>query len=70
MAKRYARLEYIEHDGPVSERTHPDFWERLQHGILLALREQDELTEMEYRHASDALGRQCRAQRSGREEQD
>ena len=58
MARRYASLEKIEHNRRITKEQDALFLHRLQSGLLLALKEQGQLNEMQYRHAQDRLDRQ------------
>lgn len=60
MAKRYASLEAIENDRKITRETDEAFLHQLQSGLLLALKEQGRLNEMQYRHAQDRLNQQRR----------
>lgn len=60
MARRYASLEKIEHNRQITKEQDAQFLHRLQSGLLLALKEQGRLNEMQYRHAQDRLDRQYR----------
>ncbi|MBM6723295.1 hypothetical protein [Pseudoflavonifractor phocaeensis] len=60
MARQYASLERIEHNRKITQETDHTFLYRLQDGLLLALKEQGQLNEMQYRHAQDRLDRQYR----------
>ena len=55
MARQYARLERIEHNEEISAKTHPEFWDRLRHGILLALAEEGTLGQTQYQRAWELL---------------
>ena len=60
MARQYASLERIEHNHRITRETDHAFLYRLQGGLLLALKEQGRLNEMQYRHAQERLDRQHR----------
>ena len=60
MARQYASLEWIEHNRRITRDTDHAFLYRLQGGLLLALKEQGRLNEMQYRQARDRLDRQHR----------
>lgn len=60
MARQYASLEQIKHNRKITQETDHAFLYRLQGGLLLALKEQGRLNEMQYRHAQDRLDRQHR----------
>lgn len=60
MAKKYASLERIENDRQITRETDAPFLYRLQSGLLLALKEQGQLSEMQYRRAQERLDRQYR----------
>lgn len=55
MAKPFAQLEYIEHDHKISWETDSAFLCCLQSSLLLALKEQGRLSEMQYRDAAARL---------------
>ena len=60
MAKQYASLEAIENDRKITKETDYEFLYQIQSGLLLALKEQGRLNEMQYRYAQDRLNQQCR----------
>lgn len=60
MAKQYACLEKIEHNRKITRELDEPFLYRLQSGLLLALKEQGRLNEIQYRYAQDRLDRQHR----------
>ncbi|MBM6884464.1 hypothetical protein [Pseudoflavonifractor phocaeensis] len=60
MARQYASLERIDHNRRITRETDHAFLYRLQGGLLLALKEQGQLNEMQYRQARDRLDRQHR----------
>lgn len=60
MAKRYAQLQRIENDRPITKETDYEFLYTLQNALLLALKEQGRLTQMQYRHAEERLQAQRR----------
>lgn len=60
MAKKYAKLDRIAHNEPITEENHDQFLWQLQTALLLALREQGRLSPMEYRQAEEALRKQRR----------
>ena len=58
----YTTLELIStsDDQPITPQTHAEFFHEFQLGVLLALKENGFLTEMQYRSAESALtGRKC-----------
>lgn len=61
MERRYASLERIENDRPITMETDALFLHHLQSGLLLALKEKGRLSELQYRRAQDRLDRQHRA---------
>lgn len=61
MGRQHAALERIENDRPITMETDAQFLHRLQSGLLLALKEQGQLSELQYRRAQDQLDRQHRA---------
>lgn len=60
MAKRYAQLQRIENDRSITKETDYEFLYTLQNALLLALKEQGRLTQMQYRHAEERLQAQRR----------
>ena len=60
MVKRYAQLQRIENDRPITKETDYEFLYTLQNALLLALKEQGRLTQMQYRHAEERLQAQRR----------
>ena len=60
MAKQYASLEAIENDRKITKEADYGFLHHIQSGLLLALKEQGRLNEMQYRYAQDRLNQQCR----------
>lgn len=60
MAKRFAQLQRIENDRPITKETDYEFLYTLQNALLLALKEQGRLTQMQYRHAEERLQAQRR----------
>ncbi len=60
MAKRFATLEKIEHNRKITREMDEPFLYRLQSGLLLALKEQGRLDQVQYHHAQDRLDRQHR----------
>lgn len=58
MARQYASLEQIENNRKITRETDGPFLYRLQSGLLLALKEQGRLSEIQYRHAQEHLERQ------------
>lgn len=55
MAKKQANLIRIDHNEPITGRTHCAFLCQLQCALLLALREQGWLSPMQYRQAEETL---------------
>lgn len=60
MAKRLAQLQRIENDRPITKEADYEFLYTLQNALLLALKEQGRLTQMQYRHAEERLQAQRR----------
>ena len=60
MARNFASLEGIENDHKITKATDEQFLHLLQSGLLLALKEQGRLSEMQYRTAQDRLDQQRR----------
>ena len=53
MAKPYASLERIDNNRPITPETDHKFLYRLQSGLLLALKENERLSEPQYRYAQE-----------------
>ncbi len=62
MARKFAELQRIDHDHKTTKETDYTFLYHLQNGLLLSLKEQGRLNEMQYRYAEEKL----RAQRRDR----
>lgn len=60
MEKKFARLQRIDHNQPITEKTHSEFLHNLQLSLLLALREQGTLNTMNLRYAEEILNSQRR----------
>lgn len=50
----------VGNDRPITRQTDPEFYFEFQQGVLLALKEQGTLTEMQFKYAQDALKEQRR----------
>lgn len=55
MAKKFAKLQRIDNDHKITKDTDYEFLYNLQDGLLLALKEQGRLSEMQYRNAKERL---------------
>lgn len=68
MARQSASLDKIEYNRKITRELDELFLHRLQSGLLLALKEQGRLNELQYRHAQERLDRQHRewVQKQGR----
>lgn len=60
MAKQFAKLQRIENDRRITKETDYEFLYQLQNALLLALKEQGRLSQMQYRHAEERLQTQRR----------
>ena len=58
MAKQFAKLEGVLQDHPITPKTDPVFLYHLKKALLLALKEQGQLSAMQCRAACDRLERQ------------
>ena len=58
MTRKFAKLQRIDHNREITEKTDDAFLYALQKALLLALREQEILSPMEYRHAEEMLKKQ------------
>lgn len=61
MAKQYAKLERVLQDHPIIPKTDAVFLYHLKKALLLALKEQGQLSAMQCRAACDRLARQQRS---------
>ncbi len=60
MSREFASLERIENDHKITRETDAPFLHRLQSGLLLALKEQGQLSQTQYQYAKEQLDRQFR----------
>ena len=67
MVKKYAQLESIHCDVPITAEDHCDFLNTLQRAMLLALKECGTLNEMQYRHAESKMEFQNRKDKKQKE---
>ena len=65
MAER-ARLEQIRGGRAVTEETDPEFWFHIQRAVLLALKDDGILSEVQLPYAEEMLRQQCRGGGAGR----
>ena len=65
MKRNIMQLRRIDFDRRITMESDPEFLFLLQNGLLLALKEQGRLNEMEYRRAEEDLMRQ-RQERAGK----
>lgn len=56
----HPQLVQIKEKQAVTKETHPEFWFHCQRAILLGLKEDGVLDEIQYRHAEEHLAKQCR----------
>ena len=69
MARKFAKLQRIEHNEPITVESHYEFLYQLQHALLLALREQGRLSPMQLRHAQEFLRKQRRDRAKRKQEE-
>ena len=69
MARKFAKLQRIEHNEPITKENNYAFLYQLQHALLLALREQGRLSPMQQRHAEEHLKKQRRDQAKRKQEE-
>lgn len=62
IVKKYAALQRVDNDHPITKDANSAFIYHLQHSLLLALKERGRLSEMQYRHAAKRLTQQLRDQ--------
>ena len=63
------KLVKIENNQTITKEVYVDFFHELQRGVLLSLKEEGKLNEMQYRNAEEALKMQQRdSYRSGRKQ--
>lgn len=60
MARKFAKLQRIELNEPITKENNYEFLYQLQHALLLALREKELLSPMQHRHAEEKLKQQRR----------
>lgn len=60
MRKKFAELQRIDNNRPITKDHDYEFLYNLQNALLLALKEQGRLNGMQYRHAEESLKRQRR----------
>lgn len=69
MERKFAKLDRIEHNEPITTENHYEFLYQLQRALLLALREQEILNPMQHRYAEEKLKRQ-RIERAKRKQEE
>lgn len=69
MAKKFAKLDRIDHNEPITRESHYEFLYQLQSALLLALREQGRLSPMQHRHAQERLKQQRRERAKRKQEE-
>lgn len=69
IAKRFAKLDWIEHNEPITRENNYEFLYQLQYALLLALQEQGRLTPMQHRHAEEKLKEQRRERARRKQEE-
>lgn len=60
MTRKFAKLQRIDHNREITEKTDDAFLYGLQKALLLALREQGRLNALQYHHGEEALKKQRR----------
>lgn len=60
MGRKFAKLQQIELNEPITKENNYEFLYHLQRALLLALREQGLLNPMQHRHAEEKLRKQRR----------
>ena len=55
MLPKYEHLQKIDNSRNISEATDSAFWKRMQHSLLLALKEQGRLSGLQYQYARVAF---------------
>lgn len=63
---QWARLEQVRGVRTVTEDTEPEFWLHIQRAILLALKDDGILSEVQLPYAEEMLRQQCRGGGAGR----
>ena len=69
MALKFAKLDRIEHNEPITRESSYEFLHHLQHALVLAIREQGRLSPMQHRHAQERLKQQRRERARQRQEE-
>ncbi len=60
MPKKFAKLDRIVHNEPITKENNYEFLHQLQCSLLMALRERGTLSPMQHRHAQERLKQQRR----------
>ena len=68
MDRKFAKLDRIEHNEPITKESNYEFLYQLQRALLLALREQGRLSPMQHRYAEERLKKQRRDRAMRRQE--
>jgi len=61
MNRKYAELQRIDNNHKITNDSDYEFLYHLQNSLLLALKEQGRLNEIQYRHAEERLKQQRRS---------
>ena len=69
MDRKFAKLDRIEHNEPITKESNYEFLYQLQRALLLALLEQRMLTPMQHRYAEEKLKKQRRDRTRGQQEE-
>lgn len=69
MARKFAKLDRIDHNEQITRESNYEFLYQLQHALLLALREQGKLTPMQHHHAEEKLKQQRRERARQKQEE-
>lgn len=68
MARKFEKLDRIEHNEPITMESNSEFLYQLQSALLLVLREQGILNPMQHRHAEEKLKQQRRERTKQKQE--
>lgn len=69
MTRKFAKLDRIDQNEPVTEESHYEFLYQLQFALLLALQEQGRLSPMQFRHSQEHLKKQRRDRAKRKQEE-
>lgn len=69
MVRKFAKLDRIDYNEPITNESHYEFLYQLQQALLLTLREQGQLSPMQHRYAEERLKKQRRDRAKRKQEE-